>query len=438
MNSLLISLSFQHLLSIMGAALGCGLLIGLERQRNNNQVKEQSFAGLRSFSICALLGALCFLIHLSVGIVGACAIIAFSIYGLFKQKQDIGSTTELAFVMTYFIGALCVYQIPLAAGLAVVLTLILMGKPYLHGIAGNWIKDYELRDGLFLLALLLIALPLMPNKPLWGAVLNPYVILKLLILILVVQSVAHIAKRLLSRNKALILSAVASGFVSSTATIASLGMEVRQGHGDAKSNAGAGLFSCVATLLQLLIIVAGLSLEWFTLLLLPCLLGITILMIAGFIYVSNLKKSNFSNSTDLPKIAAPNTPDLVLQNDIDAESINDTRMFSLKQAAIIALSLTLIQAAVYGLNLLLGDSGLIIGTLLASLFEVHAAMATVVMQGSIENMTLVYAIMIGLAAHACSKCINAWMTGGTAYFLYFAPIQILHITCVIAAIIYWV
>src|SRR5699024_161994 len=107
-----------------------------------------------------------------------------------------------------------------------------------------------------LLALLLIALPLMPNKPLWGAVLNPYVILKLLILILVVQSVAHIAKRLLSRNKALILSAVASGFVSSTATIASLGMEVRQGHGDAKSNAGAGLFSCVATLLQLLIIVA--------------------------------------------------------------------------------------------------------------------------------------------------------------------------------------
>ncbi len=64
----------------------------------------------------------------------------------------------------------------------------------------------------------------MPNKPLWGAVLNPYIILKLLILILIVQSMAHVAKRILSNDKALILSALASGFVSSTATIASLGM----------------------------------------------------------------------------------------------------------------------------------------------------------------------------------------------------------------------
>ena len=58
----------------------------------------------------------------------------------------------------------------------------------------------------------------------WGTVLNPYVILKLLIMILGVQS-AHIAKRLLPNNKALMLSSLASGFVSSTATIASLGME---------------------------------------------------------------------------------------------------------------------------------------------------------------------------------------------------------------------
>lgn len=50
----------------------------------------------------------------------------------------------------------------------------------------------------FLLALLLIALPLVPNKPFWGPVLNPHVILKLLTLILFVQALAHIAKRLLS------------------------------------------------------------------------------------------------------------------------------------------------------------------------------------------------------------------------------------------------
>ncbi len=134
--------------------------------------------------------------------------------------------------MTYFIGALCLWNIPLAAGLSVILTGLLMTKHTMHGIVSQWITEAELRDGLFLLALVLIALPLTPNTALWGNVLNPYVILKLLILILSVQALAHIAKRLLSSSNALMLSAIASGFVSSTATIASLGMEVRAGRGD--------------------------------------------------------------------------------------------------------------------------------------------------------------------------------------------------------------
>ncbi len=52
------------------------------------------------------------------------------------------------------------------------------------------------------------------------------------------QSLAHIAKRLLSSKNAMMLSAIASGFVSSTATVASLGMEVRAGRANAKHNAG--------------------------------------------------------------------------------------------------------------------------------------------------------------------------------------------------------
>ena len=103
--------------------------------------------------------------------------------------------------------------------------------------------------------------------------LNPYVILKLLVLILIVQSMAHVAKRILSNDKALILSALASGFVSSTATIASLGMQVRSREATAKVNAGAALMSCVATLLQLLLIVSGVSLMWFKLLLSQVWLG---------------------------------------------------------------------------------------------------------------------------------------------------------------------
>ena len=407
LNMLLQSLSFQELLTIMLSALGCGLLIGLERERHKNNNNEQSFAGLRSFTITALLGASCFLLHLYIGVIGAVAVSLFCVYSLFQQKQDIGSTTELAFLMTYIIGAICVWNIPLAAGMAVLLTIILMGKQTLHQFAGKTIQSYELRDGLLLLALILIALPVMPNKSLWGAVLNPYIILKLLILILIVQSMAHVAKRILSNDKALILSALASGFVSSTATIASLGMQVRSGQASAKLNAGAGLISCIATLLQLLLIVLGVSVEWFKFLLIPSLVGIGILCIAaGFLIYRTPQADNSTTINEIQEI--------------------DSRMFSIKEAVIIAISLTLIQAGIYGANLLLGDSGLILGTFLASLFEVHAAVAGVVIQGNPHNLTLIYAVMIGLAAHAVSKSINSFVTGGWKFFLYFAPSQILH------------
>lgn len=417
MNILLQSLTFQELLTIILSALGCGLLIGLERERNKNTRNEQSFAGLRSFTISALLGALCFVIHPYVGVVGAIAVSLFCLYSLSQQKEDIGSTTELAFLMTYLIGAACIWNIPLAASMAVLLTLILMGKTSLHRFAGKTIRDYELQDGLLLLALILIALPIMPNKPLWGSVLNPYVILKLLVLILIVQSMAHVAKRILSNDKALILSALASGFVSSTATIASLGMQVRSEEAIAKVNAGAALMSCVATLLQLLLIVSGVSLMWFKLLFIPSLAGIGILCAATGLF---MYRSNHSDTRLIKQVDQA-----------------DDRMFSLKEAVIIAVSLTLIQAGIYGANLILGDKGLILSTFLASLFEVHAAMAGVVVQGNPANLTLIYAVVIGLAAHALSKSINAFLTGGWKFFLYFAPVQVVHMAVVIMLIIYF-
>lgn len=114
----------------------------------------------------------------------------------------------------------------------------------------------------------------------------------------------------------------------------------------------------------------------------------------------------------------------------------DSRMFSLKEAAIIAGTLTVIQAGVYGLNLWLGDAGLIAGTLLASLFEIHAAMATVVMQGAPAENGVFYAFILGLAAHAVAKSVNAALTGGLKFALAFAPIQIFHMA-VLIALLWW-
>ncbi len=403
--------SLHELFTILASALGCGLLIGLERERHKQREQQPSFAGLRSFAICALLGVICFLFGLLMGLVGALIIGGMVMFSIRNQSDDPGITTELAFVMSYFIGALCHWNIPLAAGIALVLTGILMAKHSMHSLAGKWITEAEFRDGLLLLALVLVGLPLTPDTPLWGKVLNPYLILKLLTLILVVQALAHIAKRLLSSKNALMLSSIASGFVSSTATIAQLGLQVRKGEMDAHSNAGAALMSCISTLVLLLIVVGGISLSWLKILVLPAVVAITILAICAFFLLHQAK---------LPK-------------QTEAE---DSRMFSLKEALIIAAALTLIQAGIYALELWLGDAGLLAGTLLASLFEIHAAMAGVVIQGDPSNLRLIQAVLLGLGAHAVAKSVNAGLTGGLKYVLYFAPVQILHMA-VFIAIVWW-
>ena len=399
----------RNLITAATAALGCGLLIGLERERSKQRENQHSFAGIRSFTICSLLGAICFSFGFLIGLIGALIVGGISIISISKQVEDPGVTTELAFILTYFIGGLCLWHISYAAGLTVVLTFLLMTKHSMHGVAIKWITEREFKDGIFLLALLLIALPLTPNRALWGSVLNPYIILKLLTLVLAIQALAHIAKRLLSSRHAMFLSALASGFVSSTATIASLGIEVRHGRADAKANAGAALISCVATLMQLLIIVAGVSFTWLKILLLPSIIAIIILIIPGIWLMRKTRSEEKIKLTDTP-------------------------MFSLKEAGIIVATLTIIQILVYGLSLWLGDAGLIAGTILTSIFEMHAAMAAVVMQGNPTNHILLLALLLGLATHAISKSINAAITGGFQYALAFVPTQIIHMTVLIILI----
>ena len=94
--------------------------------------------------------------------------------------------------------------------------------------------------------------------------------------------------------------------------------------------------SCVSTLIQTLIIVIGISFAWFKLIIFPTLIALVVLAVWAFILLRKAEPSTAS-------------PEL------------DSRMFSLKEAIIIAGTLTLIQAGVYGLSLSLGDAGLIAG-----------------------------------------------------------------------------
>ncbi len=392
-------------LSGLAVALGCGLLMGIERERRKDGQSKQVMAGMRSFALASLTGACtAFLGSQTLMAVGGAFVALISIVAYAYDRSDSpGVTTEIALFMAYLIGVMAVQAPMLASGLTVIVTSLLSARDRLHQFARNWLRPGEVQGGLILGALALLVMPLLPDRPLWGPVLNPQLVMKLLIVLLLIQSLAHVGRRLLQARQAVALSALASGFVSSTATIGSLGMELRSTQGSYKLQAGAALLSCVGTTTQILIIGATIQPAWILSLWLPALVGSGIAALWGGWMVW--------------RYAAPASNEATT-------STPDTDLFRLRDAALIVLLLTAIQAGVHGLRLWLGDAGVMVGTLIAALADIHAvtaALLTVGVPGSQEATQIVWALSAAMVVHAFSKSTVAWASGGWRYALALAP-----------------
>lgn len=402
--------------AVLAAALGCGLLVGIERERRKGTGPGRAFAGLRTFALTSLVGAAAALTQLTgLVVTGAAMVAALALVAYWRDRSDDpGATTEIALLLTYLIGVLCAQSLPLAAALAVGLTGVLAARERLHQFARQWLTEGEVRDGIVLAALVLMALPLVPNRPLWGPALNPYVIVQLLALLLAVQSLAHLCRRLLQARHAVAFSALASGFVSSTATIATLGLAAREGRSPARLMAGGGLLSCVSTQLQVLLVAAAVQPAWLPVLWLPALAAGLLALVWGWWMVRG----------------AP--------GDIDAPTVPDEdRMFSLWGAAGVAALLSAIQVLVHALTLWLGSSGLLLGSALAALADLHASLAAVFASGGpAAGGAAVWAVMLAMLVHAGSKSATAGIVGGWRYLAWLAPGLWLHMALG-AAGIYW-
>jgi uncharacterized membrane protein (DUF4010 family) len=107
----------------------------------------------------------------------------------------------------------------------------------------------------------------------------------------------------------------------------------------------------------------------------------------------------------------------------------DTPMFRLRDALVIAVLLTAVQAGVYGLGLWLGDAGMMTGALLAALADLHSVIAALLAHGApgtpaapMVERTLMAATLV----HALSKSGMALVSGGPRYALAVVPGVLAH------------
>jgi uncharacterized membrane protein (DUF4010 family) len=404
---------FSTALAVLASAAGCGLLMGIERERRKGEGPYRSLAGVRSFTLVSIAGATAALTaDPALVVVGALLVAALTVVAYARDRSgDPGVTTEIALLLAYLIGVTCVRDQLLAAALAVVVTGLLLVREALHQFTNQWLQPGEVRSGLILAALSLLVYPLAPDTPLWQGVLNPQVMVRLVIVLLVIQSLAHVGRRLMQARHAVALSALASGFVSSTATIASLGMEVRAGQATPRVHAGAAVLSSVATMVQIVVVAATVQPQWLARLWLPALAGGCGAAVLG----GWGGRGPAGGQAHAPVAAAGVLP--------------DAPMFKLRNALIIAALLTGIQVGVQLLTTWQGDAGMLAGALLAALADVHAATAAVLVRGgpdSAAGAAIASALMAALLVHAGSKCAVALVSGGWRYALAAAPGIVAH------------
>lgn len=220
----------------LAVALAVGFLIGFEREHTHVvEAREHTFAGARTFALVALAGGLTGLFEQSLILsavallmIGALTVAAY--WASAREQSGFGGTTEVAIAVTFLLGLAATrgYLLVAAAG-GVAVAIILSIKPSVKKLAAS-LTGKELYAALRLLAISVIILPVLPNEG-FGPyeALNPQAIWLMVVFISGLSFMGYWLIRIVGADKGFLLTGLAGGLASSTATTLSLSRFAKEG-----------------------------------------------------------------------------------------------------------------------------------------------------------------------------------------------------------------
>jgi len=221
-----------------GIALAIGFLVGLQREFSYRKAQAPASAGVRTFSLLSLSGcAAAFvaetarspaLLAVFFGVVGALVIAS---YLATTRSGDVGSTTEVAELITVLNGALCYWgMLQLAAAIGVATTVVLSAKLPLQKLVEKLTTE-DLVATLKFGVVTAIVLPVLPREPLGPPpfdVLVPYDLWRMVVLISAIGFVGYVLIQIVGPKRGIGLTGILGGLVSSTALTLSFAQKSRQ------------------------------------------------------------------------------------------------------------------------------------------------------------------------------------------------------------------
>jgi uncharacterized membrane protein (DUF4010 family) len=280
-------------------ALGLGLLAGLQKERAGPLL-----AGLRTFALITVFGAVTAVVAGTTGpwivIAGLVCVTALMITGnamvASRGEADPGQTTEVAVVLMFLVGAMCVIgPLELAIVLGGVVSVLLHLKEELRGLVAK-LSDKDVRAVMQFVVISLIILPVLPNET-YGPfdVLNPRNIWFMVVLIVGLNLAGYAAFRLFGSRAGTALAGVLGGIISSTATTVSYARSTKNEPGRAGTAAVVVWIASAVVFVRILVEVGLTSLDF-----LPTVAGPMGVMLALFLVAAAVIWRSATAPSDSP------------------------------------------------------------------------------------------------------------------------------------------
>ena len=414
-------------LSPFAAAMALGLLIGSERERSHRDHEQR--AGARTFALVGLCGALSASFTMAVVAAGTVAVVVLLVVLVRPaDSDDPGATTALAMLSTFLLGALAWEQARLALALAIIVTVLLMAKQRIHRIVREVLSTDELADAFRFAVIAFVVLPVLPDRSFGpSAALNPHRIWLAVVAFVTASWIGYIAVRAVGPSRGAFVTGFAGGFVSATATTATMAGRYREGS-PLHVSVSTALLASVATFVQLIGVLAVIDPELAARMVPSCVISavaLTAVAAAGMGRHSSDASIDPNASMASTTSSEPKSEELVS---------HPPRAFSLRAALLFAAVLTIASMIGQWMAQTMG-TGLVVAVAgVTGLADAHAgalAAATVRAQGEIDLATAGMAVSTAIAANLLVKTVLAFVLGGRAFGNRFArstiPVMVIFV-----------